>query len=68
MSGLACPNPACDAGDTQLMGIELPGVYDGVLLWSCMGCGHAWARDFGDRERLNEASAKAVTAWLGEGP
>jgi len=27
---------------SRLMGIEIPGVYDGVLIWNCPDCGLCW--------------------------
>lgn len=58
MSELQCPQCQAAAGD--LMGHEVQGVYDGVLYWSCLKCGAIWPRDFGDWDRLNKASARAV--------
>ncbi len=26
------------------IGIEIPGVYDGVIVWQCPDCGHKWKR------------------------
>lgn len=26
------------------IGVEIRGVYDGVLFWACPDCGHAWNR------------------------
>jgi hypothetical protein len=26
------------------IGVEVSGVYDGVLFWKCPDCGHAWHR------------------------
>lgn len=61
----ACPNPACRTTDgSKRMGHEVRGVYDGVLFWSCMACGHVWPRNFGERDRLNRAAAKAVAELL----
>jgi predicted RNA-binding Zn-ribbon protein involved in translation (DUF1610 family) len=28
----------------RAIGIEIPGVYDGVLYWQCPDCGHTWDR------------------------
>lgn len=36
--------PSCWSAD--LCGHEVRGVYDGVLYWSCLTCGHAWPRDW----------------------
>lgn len=40
---LACPQCANDNG-SAIIGHEVRGVYDGVLVWGCMGCGHLWNR------------------------
>lgn len=40
----------------QFMGYEDPMVYDGVLIWRCIECGHAWPRVFGIASR--DAAAK----------
>lgn len=29
---------------SRLIGIEIKGVYDGVLYWQCPDCGHQWHR------------------------
>ena len=42
------------------IGVEVPGVYDGVLYWQCPDCGRAWVRNFGDYDRLNTLSAEYV--------
>jgi hypothetical protein len=36
--------PICHAEPNRWMGHEVRGVYDGVLYWSCLDCGHAWNR------------------------
>lgn len=41
---LRCPD--CKAEDHEIMGHEVPEIYDGILYWSCMGCGFAWPRDW----------------------
>ena len=48
--------PGCSAKD--VLGVEVPGVYDGVLYWVCDACGVAWARDwtgFGSRQAVADA-------------
>lgn len=44
---------------SRIVGVEVPGVYDGVLYWVCPDCGHAWAREFGiaSRDRQSEEAA-----------
>lgn len=36
--------PACAAGLLDISGVEIRGEHDGVLLWECLRCGHAWHR------------------------
>jgi hypothetical protein len=44
MKGMTtCPH--CGNSNQQaIAGYEVRGVYDGVLYWVCLACGHAWAR------------------------
>lgn len=50
------PEDRCPQGcGDEIIGIEVWGLYDGVLYWQCTGCGSKWHR-FPDDERL---SAKA---------
>jgi Zn ribbon nucleic-acid-binding protein len=28
----------------SMIGVEIQGVYDGVLYWECLYCGHRWHR------------------------
>lgn len=42
------------------IGIEVQGVYDGVLYWRCPDCDRAWERDFGTDVRLKLASLAHV--------
>lgn len=39
-----CPHCGVEAQPGELTGMELPGIYDGVLIWSHSICGHAWPR------------------------
>jgi len=43
MSELTCPKCGNTDG-SKLMGIEVRGVYDGVLYWRCLACGQEWNR------------------------
>lgn len=36
----ACP----ECGKATVAGVEVRGVYDGVLFWSCIACGARWHR------------------------
>lgn len=42
IDGSACPS--CRADRSAVIGVNIPGVYDGVLFWACMNCSHAWHR------------------------
>lgn len=57
---LQCPE-CSNTGIAQFMGYEDPGVYDGVLVWQCLACGHYWPRKF-NVTRRDEAAAK----WAAE--
>ncbi len=37
---LRCLACACD----DIIGVEIPGVYDGVLYWACPACDRLWHR------------------------
>lgn len=54
-----CPECGETAGHNRI-GYQIDGVYDGVLYWGCFTCGALWPRDFGDWDRLNQASRLAV--------
>jgi Zn ribbon nucleic-acid-binding protein len=30
--------------NVHVVGVEVRGVYDGVLYWECLSCGHRWHR------------------------
>ena len=34
--------PKC--GEEAVVGVEVKGVYDGVLFWACNACKHRWHR------------------------
>jgi len=42
LAGLYGDNPPTHY--SRKVGIEYPGVYDGVLIWSCPDCGAKWPR------------------------
>lgn len=49
---LVCPNPKCKNTDQgKILGHDVPGVYDGVLVWQCLVCLNAWPRVFGMQRR-----------------
>jgi hypothetical protein len=41
-AALSCPR--CGGADKEIIGVEIRGVYDGVLYWECGVCNHAWNR------------------------
>ena len=51
-TALGCPH----CGDTDYIGFEVRGVYDGVLYWVCSKCNYAWARFTDGRTRLTQLS------------
>jgi hypothetical protein len=54
----ACPN--CKADPTNWIGVEIPGVYDGVLYWQCQRCGSGMPRAFAIGSRLRGLSIRAA--------
>lgn len=34
----------CTCGNTEIVGIEVQGVYDGILIWHCLACQRMWPR------------------------
>lgn len=54
-----CPN--CGISDqSRIAGHEVRGVYDGVLFWQCLECGHAWAREWPAGGRLHQVASEMV--------
>lgn len=55
---------------SRKMGVELRGVYDGVLFWVCPDCDFSWVRNFGSYDSLNMKSLQHVmernAAWREE--
>jgi len=42
-----------------MVGVEVPGVYDGVLYWECPDCGaawHRWTEGFGSTDHYRVAA------------
>ena len=54
LQGKPIPIPARDLYEegvthySRMIGVEVPGVYDGVLYWACPDCGARWHRFGGD--------------------
>jgi hypothetical protein len=61
-----CPrchtNLTGDRGHSRVLGIEVWGVYDGVLYWQCPDCEWSWPRDFEIESRLRQSIAAADEA------
>lgn len=57
-TALACPECGCNDGSC-LMGHVERGVYDGVLWWECLSCGHAWPRGGFEGRRAEVARRSA---------
>jgi Zn ribbon nucleic-acid-binding protein len=56
--------PECSV-DSRIMGFEVQGVYDGVLYWQCMECGHAWPREWpagGRRHRIANEMVEEINS------
>jgi RNase P subunit RPR2 len=49
----------------NVCGVEIQGVYDGILFWRCLDCGHAWQRWEGIRDDLARAAAGYILAANG---
>lgn len=60
MTQLTCSECGNEVQD-RICGHEYTGVYDGVLFWQCMECGHCWPRTFGDWAKMNALSEVAAT-------
>ena len=64
------PKERCDNCDADLtagqyskvIGVEIPGVYDGVLYWECPYCWYAWPRVFGSLTLDHKSTEAALTA------
>lgn len=49
-------DPCPDCGRSNLAGVEVRNVYDGVLYWLCEQCDYAIPRDFTSAHRLRQLS------------
>lgn len=67
-----CPHCQCSLigkdGYQRAIGIQIWGVYDGVLYWECPDCGWAWPREFGieRRDRQSQHYVEESNARLDE--
>lgn len=58
-----CPHCNADQRPGRTIGVEIWGVYDGVLFWRCPDCGGSWHRWSPDSWlRLYKAAEKYVGA------
>ena len=55
MSDKVCPKCGIE---NHVVGIEIQGVYDGVLFWQCADCGARWHRLEPTAGRLYRAAAE----------
>lgn len=56
--------PICKAEEKDIIGVEVRGVYDGVLYWICRLCKYAWNRWPNDKNyaRRHQAAQGYVDA------
>lgn len=54
------PCPQCKGKDP--FGVEIRGVYDGILLWECRYCGHRWPR-FPEGTGLHRRATEMIKMW-----
>lgn len=54
-----CPNCQTEVEPGGLLGMEVPGVYDGVLTWTHMACGTSWPRF--SSGRLHDAAVRYLS-------
>lgn len=64
MSKPTCPS--CGAADP--FGIEIQGVYDGVLFWACRECPHAWPCAFDPLTRRATIAREYAERWQQQSP
>lgn len=57
-----CPHCAADLSANRVIGIEVQGVYDGVLLWSCPDCFAFWHR-FPEGHDLRPPAERVLKLW-----
>lgn len=56
---LTCPH-CSNEEQSKIAGVEVQGVYDGVLYWFCQACGKAWSRDWTGYGRRAHIAARLV--------
>jgi hypothetical protein len=60
MLGVGCPS----CGAEHIVGIEVRGVYDGVLINRCVDCTHMWPRFSQENwERLHKKALDIIIEW-----
>jgi len=57
-----------EVGETKYsstkLGIEVQGVYDGILIWKCEKCNHMWPRFSEENsERLHKKALEIIKEW-----
>jgi hypothetical protein len=57
----AYPSKCPFCGNLVVLGVEVRGVYDGILLWEC-GMHHRWPR-FPEGDRLHNRALKIMDEW-----
>lgn len=58
-----CAVPLLDGGVTHVIGVEIRGVYDGVLFWMCSACGGTWHRWSADNEHMRAKAQRVMDRW-----
>lgn len=56
-----CQANLIEGGHSRVIGVEIQGVYDGVLYWQCPDCGFAWGRVFGSVTLDHKSDEAALT-------
>lgn len=62
---IVCPQCGNDNQKT-IYGVEIQGVYDGILIWGCQICGHRWPR-FEPPGRLFDKGTEIIAEYVGRG-
>jgi hypothetical protein len=62
---LTCPSCGTPIPNAQLLGIQLTGIYDGVLVWKDERCGHMWPRFAPDAASGYSRLHDKAVEWIG---
>lgn len=64
---LICPGCGTSVPNADLLGMKVPGIYDGILVWTDQRCGHSWPRfepDAGSGySRLHGKAVEIIAGW-----